>query len=317
MKPLAFCALVAALALAPTARGAGDESGLGSKDPGLLNLRGTIYFLTAQTRRMPADLAALVPEGVIYTDKLDVPVRSFKAGFPGVTDRFEWFAVVYEGTFEIAKAGEYRWRLVSDDGARLWLDGEEIIDNDGVHGPRVAKGASDLVKGRHTMKVWYFQGPAHQIALQLFVEPPEARETIFALSDYSGALRKALGEIKAEPTAKGIKISLDAALLFDTARADIKPAARRKIGAVAKVLEAYPTARVRIEGHTDDAGDEESNQTLSEERARAVVQSLEKAGVPDVASLEAKGFGESEPVASNKTTRGRARNRRVEIYVVP
>lgn len=89
-----------------------------------------------------------------------------------MTDRFEWFGVLYTGTFEILDEGLYGWRLQSDDGSRLWIDGTEIIDNDGVHGFESKDGEVRLSKGPHAMRLWYFQEPATEIGLQLFVVPP-------------------------------------------------------------------------------------------------------------------------------------------------
>ncbi len=79
--------------------------GLGTKDPGLFNLTGSIYFLESGTRGMPPDLRVKKVEGTIYTDRIDVPVRDFTEGFPGVTDRFEWFGIVYTGRFFVDVPG--------------------------------------------------------------------------------------------------------------------------------------------------------------------------------------------------------------------
>jgi OOP family OmpA-OmpF porin len=80
------------------------------------------------------------------------------------------------------------------------------------------------------------------------------------------------------------------------------------------VLVANPSTRFVVAGHTDSEGDEEANLRLSDERARSVVEYLVAAGVaPD--RLEARGFGESQPVADNGTAEGRAANRRIEFVV--
>jgi len=178
-----FAATLSLFLLASTVL-ADQSPGLGQKDPGLLNLRGSIYFLD-DAASMPDDLAKRKVDGVIYADKLDVPERSFTEGFPGVTDRFEWFGVLYEGNFETPIAGTYGFKLSSDDGSRLFIDGTQVIDNDGVHGTNDVSGSIDLTRGRHTMKVWYFQGPATEIALQLWITPPKGKEKIFSLADYS------------------------------------------------------------------------------------------------------------------------------------
>src|ERR1044071_4334436 len=127
LAPLMLGALLLA-AVAPAA--APRQATFGSKDPGLFNLKGTIYFLPDDTQGMPENLGSIKAQGVIYTDRLDIPARDFKDGFPGVTSRFEYFGLVYTGQFQIDQPGEYKWRLSSDDGSRLWIDGKEIIDND-------------------------------------------------------------------------------------------------------------------------------------------------------------------------------------------
>src|SRR5262245_21453843 len=80
----------------------------------------------------------------------------------------------------------------------------------------------------------------------------------------------------------------------------------------AEQLQASPSARVSVIGHTDSVGGEAYNQKLSERRAEAVVQYLANHGI-DRSRLEASGAGESQPVASNDTADGRAQNRRVEL----
>jgi outer membrane protein OmpA-like peptidoglycan-associated protein len=309
-----LCAFLSAI-VASTLLAQGGS--LGKKDPGLLNLKGTIYALAEDTERMPDDLDKRKPIGVIYADKLDVPPRDFTSGFPGVTDRFEWFGVLYTGTFEVAQAGTYGWRLLSDDGSRLWIDGKEVIDNDGVHGFDGPSGEIALAKGPHTMRLWYFQGPATEIGLQLFVIPPGGEEKIFALSDFASGLSSALKNVNATATKEGIRVNLDAAVLFDTNKYDLKPQAKDSIASVAKVIAAYPRSTVEISGHTDSVGDTESNQKLSEQRAEAVRAALKASAIPADVKLTTVGHGESQPIATNDNEKGRALNRRVEILIRP
>lgn len=293
------------------------ESNFGVKDPGLLNLKGLIYYLPEETYEMPADLEQQEPRGVIYTKKLDIPTRDFTEGFPGVTDRFEWFGLIYTGTFEITKPGLYQWRLESDDGSRLWIDNEEIINNDGVHDMTSADAEQQLGKGRHAIKVWYFQGPATEVGLRLFIKAPGEKEKIFSLDDFSVGVSAALNSVSAKATRDGILVQLDAQLLFDSNKFEIKPAAAQSIKNTAEIIAMYPGCLVRIEGHTDNIGSEQDNQKLSENRARAVKEALVKANVPRNTRFEVIGYGETRPVADNGTEAGRAKNRRVEILIVP
>ncbi|MFT3697052.1 MAG: OmpA family protein [Kofleriaceae bacterium] len=290
--------------------------GLGSKDPGLYNLKGQLYYLPANTDHMPPDVEKQKSEGVIYTDKLDVPARSFTEGFPGVTNRFEWFGVIYTGHIQITKAGTYAFRSQSDDGFILWIDGKQIMADDSIHGPRDAKGDAQLTAGGHDLKIWYFQGPAQQIACQLFVTPPGGKEAIFSMKDFAGDLGKALTELGGEATKDGIRVRLDASVLFDLDKAALKPAAKKALDKLATVLKAYPNATVAVNGHTSSEGEAAHNQKLSEERAATVKDALVKL-VPNTVAFTTAGFGASQPITDNKTEKTRAPNRRVEIFVKP
>ena len=134
-------------------------------------LKGDIYFLKEDTQTLE-DLAKLHPRGSIYTTSLNVPPQSFLAGFPGITNRFEWFAIDYSGRFWIENPGLYRFRLVSDDGAMLYVDGQLIADNDDVHQTQARLGSIRLAGGMHTIRVPYFQGPRDTVALMLEIADP-------------------------------------------------------------------------------------------------------------------------------------------------
>jgi OOP family OmpA-OmpF porin len=101
---------------------------------------------------------------------------------------------------------------------------------------------------------------------------------------------------------------------FDFDKANIKPEAEPVLDAAAEVLKENPDVNVRVGGHTDSVGTDAYNQGLSERRAKAVQDYLAKHGV-DASRLTAVGFGESQPVADNKTADGRAQNRRVTLDV--
>ena len=147
-------------------------------------LKGDIYLLEPNTSSLP-DFKKLKPIGSIYTPFLYLPVRNFLEGFPGVTDRFEWFAIDYNGQFWIQKSGKYRFALESDDGAKLYIDSKTIIDNDGVHPPLTKMGAANLTEGLHSIRISYFQGPREQIALILAIAEPKQKDFyIFNMEKY-------------------------------------------------------------------------------------------------------------------------------------
>ncbi len=113
-----------------------------------------------------------------FTDTLNVTPRKFRQGFPGVTERTEWFAILYHGKFQVTAGDYYRFRLLSDDGAILYVDGHQIIDNDGQHAPLSRQITIQLEAGQHDLYVAYYQGPREDLALQLFVQPSNGPERL-------------------------------------------------------------------------------------------------------------------------------------------
>ena len=145
-------------------------------------LQGRIYYLKENSFKLPKFSGT--PVGTIYTNTLNVWPQSFSEGFPGITDRFEWFAIDYTGKFWVEQAGEYRFSLLSDDGARLVIDKKEVIDNDGTHAPEAVSGSAVLTRGVHHIEVSYFQGPRFQVALVLAIGPPGVGWRIFNTDDF-------------------------------------------------------------------------------------------------------------------------------------
>ncbi|WP_462219171.1 OmpA family protein [Ferruginibacter sp.] len=102
---------------------------------------------------------------------------------------------------------------------------------------------------------------------------------------------------------------------FETGKSTIKPESQPIIDQIVEMLKANPTLKVSIEGHTDNVGNGPANQTLSENRAKAVMAAISSKGI-DKALLSSKGWGQTKPVADNKTDEGKAKNRRVEIVKI-
>ena len=185
-----------------------------------------------------------------------------------------------------------------------------------------------------TLTLWAkVTGPAESAkSVSLFVPgaPPIDNLALVGTGGASGGksvagtvagLEGALKDLGASVTESEVRIALAADVLFDFDRADLKPEAQASLDKVATVLRAYPSAQVRVEGHTDGKGAEAYNQKLSEQRAVAVAEWLaSKAGVPRT-QLTTAGWGKAKPVAHNTKPdgsddpEGRAKNRRVEIVV--
>ncbi len=114
-------------------------------------------------------------------------------------------------------------------------------------------------------------------------------------------------------TPRGLVVNMGD-VLFDTGKSDLRPEAREALAKLSGIVLNYPGLRLSTEGHTDNTGSAELNQTLSEKRADTVLNYLIGQGL-DASALSAKGFGMSNPVAENSTADGRQKNRRVEIIV--
>lgn len=104
-------------------------------------------------------------------------------------------------------------------------------------------------------------------------------------------------------------------ILFNSGKATFREQTFPVLQSIASILKEYPGSRFVIEGHTDSDGSNALNQTLSENRAAAVVGYLIENGI-DRSRLMSAGFGETKPIASNKTAKGKAANRRVEVKLI-
>ncbi|MDP2274864.1 MAG: OmpA family protein [Archangium sp.] len=116
-------------------------------------------------------------------------------------------------------------------------------------------------------------------------------------------------------TLEGDAILVKETIGFPHGKSEIEESSKDLLDAVARILlNTTSITKLTVEGHTDTTGEPAANQPLSEERALAVKKYLESKGV-DPSRLESRGFGSSQPVDSNDTEAGRAKNRRVEFKV--
>ena len=116
------------------------------------------------------------------------------------------------------------------------------------------------------------------------------------------------------PVETGQVFTLDN-IYFDLDKATLRPESTEELRRLFHFLQAHPTMEIEVRGHTDSQNSEEYNQKLSEDRVRTVVNYLKYRGIMG-ARLRSKGFGESQPVATNDTPEGRQQNRRVEFVVL-
>lgn len=148
-------------------------------------LRGDIYLIRGKTTVLPAfERRKVKAAGTIWTTTLNIPPRHWREGFPGVTRRFEWFAINYTGRFWIDAPGRYGFALLSDDGANLYIDDQLVIDNDCLHPPAVRAARVTLSGGIHRIRLPYFQGPRDCVALILAVAGPDGRWRVFSTDEF-------------------------------------------------------------------------------------------------------------------------------------
>ena len=104
-------------------------------------------------------------------------------------------------------------------------------------------------------------------------------------------------------------------VFFDSGKSTLRPSSDRELNDLAEYMNLKKTLVIEIAGHTDNVGDEEANQKLSEDRADAVKQYLVKKGIA-AERVVAKGYGDTKPVADNATDAGKQKNRRTEVHII-
>lgn len=117
-----------------------------------------------------------------------------------------------------------------------------------------------------------------------------------------------------EKVGNKLVVHFNGGILFDTDRASLKENAQKDLAEFARILNEYNDTKLRVIGYTDSEGAKEHNLKLSDDRANAVTSYLSEAGVLR-SRMVSEGKGEADPVASNATAEGRAKNRRVEIHI--
>ncbi|MCY4570733.1 MAG: PA14 domain-containing protein, partial [Candidatus Poribacteria bacterium] len=150
----------------------GIDTGLGIFDTDVMaghGLIGEVYVPGGPIHRMP-DFDLLTPVYTFVTANLDVSKRDYTQGFPTPEMQYvvEDFAIRFRGELAIETPGLYHFGLYADDGAKLYIDGTLIVDNDGIHEGKGKRGSITLKTGMYPVEIQYFQGPRYSIALQWY-----------------------------------------------------------------------------------------------------------------------------------------------------
>lgn len=168
---------------------------------------------------------------------------------------------------------------------------------------RIAQERSQIASYQQQIEQLRIQRERLQLALR------EAR--LMSVQQQGQWLEEQMISLAAQDAERGLVLTLND-ILFDSGRADLKPAANRTVLKLVQFLQMNGQRTVRIEGYSDSDGDVQDNLQLSKERAQAVADTLIDLGI-DAKRLQVVGYGDAFPIAENATERGRAQNRRVEI----
>jgi len=215
-----------------------------------------------------------------------------------------------------SQTGSFRVQLRTEAKYRL------EFANRGVYGP---KDPSDLVFGAGLQFMFGAPTPPPPVAAAPPPPPPEAAPPPpppAPLDSDGDGVPDSIDQCPNTP--KGDKVDSVGCTIkdeiklhgvnFATDSADITPESSTVLGYGIATLKKYPQMVIEVDGHTDSRGSKQHNMVLSQHRAESVMNYLQEHGVTN--TMTAKGFGEEDPVADNKTADGRLENRRVSLHIV-
>ena len=157
------------------------EEGIGIFDTDVMPGHGLIAeaFYPGVTLEQLPDFDTLTPFHTWMVANIDVPHTPYERGFPQLgVDVLEDFGIRLRGQLKVDTAGDYNFKVQSDDGAQVYINDELIVDNDGLNAFTTAIGSAMLTAGYHDLEIRYFQGPRTHIGLQWSWQPPGEAEAI-------------------------------------------------------------------------------------------------------------------------------------------
>ncbi len=236
----------------------------------------------------------------ISWDEINVTDRPIDEAFPDV-DRIKMFGMVLYSTMTIYEKSCYDFSLNSDDGSKLWIEDQLVLDNDKDHQMQLLRKKISFEPGTYKIKLWYHQAY------------PERYGFVFDAKHTEGPCPEFV--IKKPEPPKSIKFTLNEKISFDKDKSMIKDSAKPKLDSILELILEKQPKKVNIVGHTDNTGSLEYNKELSKKRAMAIQNYLTK-NIDSKSVFAIRAMGEDFPIESNDTEEGRSKNRRVEIVLI-
>lgn len=266
-----------------------------SFDPSFTPFEGTVYNMPVH-RLMHGFRKEIYTYDVITKlkwDKIDVSDRHVSEGFPDI-DRETSFGIVFKAEMLIPVDGFYKFSISSDDGSIIWIDDKMVVHNDYHHGMKLEKSIVQLTEGVHKIKIWYYQAYVDRYGVQ-----------------FDAKFMKALPpEIKLPRV-----ITIQDEVLFDHDKYNISGEANFILDSLSQIIEDYENVVINIDGHTDTDGTDNYNIELSNNRSMAVKTALMDKNRDENIKYISKGHSFHQPIATNDTEEGKAKNRRVVIKI--
>ncbi len=155
---------------------------------------------------------------------------------------------------------------------------------------------------------------ARALAASSVTEAELARREAELATEQANTLRRQLENLQLRQTESGVVVTLGD-VLFQSGETELRVEAMDSLVEVVDLLQSEPDKKIRIEGHTDSTGNEETNLRISQQRADSVLTALVSLGV-DAERITSAGMGQDFPIATNETEDGRAQNRRVDVILL-
>ncbi len=267
-----------------------------------------------KTVYLPLGKLAFADEVIeVHHPKLQTKDSKNVLGEPDMIHAYGDINNILSGIYSLGLAGDLTVRFV--DNALTDVNGPDLyIFEIGKIEPTELEISKD---GKKWIKVGKIDGGVAEVDIAEFVKPGELYyyvrlKDLKEYSDLPGADVDAIAAIGA-----AMRLNLDSKVLFATGKSDLKPEGLAAIEELSESIKVLQRGNVIVEGHTDDVGSDETNRKLSLERARSVSAALKKIIPGTKFKWSEKGHGESKPLVENDSDVNRARNRRVEILVLP